>query len=65
MFAKLNSDYVPPNSTIHRGTHQMMPVPVMIGLGLIGVGFILAIYIVVASINDRRRVKPLTKDDLD
>ena len=43
----------------------MMPAPVMIGLGLIGVGFVLAIYIVVASITDRRRVKPLTKDDLD
>lgn len=43
----------------------MMPVPVMIGLGLIGLGFLLAIYIVFAALNDRRKVKPLNEDDFE
>lgn len=40
-----------------------MPLPVMIGLGLITVGFGLAIYIVVATIRDRKQIRPLNDDD--
>jgi hypothetical protein len=35
----------------------------MIGLGLITVGFGLAIYIVVATIRDRKQIRPLNDDD--
>ena len=40
-----------------------MPIPVIIGLGLIVLGFGLAVYIVVASIRDRRQVRPLNNDE--
>jgi hypothetical protein len=40
-----------------------MPLPVMIGFGLITVGFGLAVYIVVATIRDRKRIRPLNDDD--
>jgi hypothetical protein len=41
----------------------IMPIPVIIGLGLITLGFGLAVYIVVASIRDRRQVRPLNNDE--
>ena len=40
-----------------------LPIPVIIGIGLIALGFGLAIYIVVATIRDRRQVRPLTNDE--
>lgn len=40
-----------------------MPLPVMIGLGLITVGFGLAVYIIVATIRDRQQIRPLNEDE--
>ncbi len=40
-----------------------MPVPVIIGLVLIALGFGLAIYIVIATIRDRQQVRPLNMDE--
>jgi len=40
-----------------------MSLPVMIGFGLIGVGFALAVYIVIASVTDRRQVRALNNDE--
>ena len=37
--------------------------PVIIGIGLIALGFGLAVYIVIASIRDRQKVRPLTTDE--
>ena len=40
-----------------------MPVPVIIGIALIALGFGLAVYIVVATIRDRQQVRPLNIDE--
>lgn len=40
-----------------------LPLPVIIGAGLIALGFGLAVYIVVATIRDRKEVRPLTIDE--
>ncbi|MEY4275768.1 MAG: hypothetical protein RIS26_231 [Actinomycetota bacterium] len=40
-----------------------MPVPVIVGISLITLGFGLAVYIVIASIRDRQKVRPLTTDE--
>jgi phage shock protein PspC (stress-responsive transcriptional regulator) len=40
-----------------------MPVPVIIGLVLIALGFGLALYIVIATIRDRQQVRPLNIDE--
>ena len=40
-----------------------LPLPVIIGIGLIALGFGLAVYIVIASIRDRQKVRPLTTDE--
>ena len=40
-----------------------MPLPVIIGTGLIVLGCGLAIYIVIASIRDRQKVRPLNNDE--
>jgi phage shock protein PspC (stress-responsive transcriptional regulator) len=40
-----------------------MPVPVIIGIALIVVGFGLAVYIVIATIRDRQQVRPLNIDE--
>lgn len=42
----------------------MLPLPVIIGLVLIGLGFGLAIYIIVAAIRDRQQVRPLNDDEI-
>jgi phage shock protein PspC (stress-responsive transcriptional regulator) len=40
-----------------------MPVPVIIGIALIALGFGLAVYIVIATIRDRQQVRPLNIDE--
>ena len=40
-----------------------MPVPVIIGITLIALGFGLAVYIVIATIRDRQQVRPLNIDE--
>jgi phage shock protein PspC (stress-responsive transcriptional regulator) len=40
-----------------------MPVPVIIGIALITLGFGLAVYIVIATIRDRQQVRPLNIDE--
>ncbi|MFM5952321.1 MAG: hypothetical protein ACKOOE_07020 [Micrococcales bacterium] len=40
-----------------------LPIPVIIGIGLIALGFGLAVYIVVATIRDRQQVRPLSNDE--
>ena len=40
-----------------------MPLPVIIGIALIALGFGLAVYIVVATIRDRQQVRPLNIDE--
>lgn len=42
-----------------------MPLPVIIGLALIALGFGLAVYIVIATIRDRQQVRPLNDDEID
>ena len=42
-----------------------MPVPVIIGIALIALGFGLAVYIVIATIRDRQQVRPLNIDEED
>ena len=42
-----------------------MPLPVIIGIGLIALGFGLAVYIVVATIRDRQQVRPLNNDEVE
>jgi hypothetical protein len=42
-----------------------MPVPVMIGVSLIALGFGLSVYIVIATIRDRRQVQPLKNREED
>ena len=41
------------------------PLTMLIGIGLIALGFGLAVYIVVASIRDGRQVRPLNIDEED
>ncbi len=40
-----------------------MPLPVIIGITLIALGFGLAVYIVIATIRDRKQVRPLNIDE--
>ena len=40
-----------------------MPLPVIIGITLIALGFGLAVYIVIATIRDRKQVRPLNFDE--
>ncbi len=42
-----------------------VPVPVMIGAALIALGFGLSVYIVIATIRDRRQVRPLKNHEED
>ena len=42
----------------------MFPLPVIIGMALIALGFALGIYIIVASIRDRQQVRPLNDDEM-
>jgi len=42
----------------------MLPLPVIIGLALITLGFGLGIYIIIATISDRRKVRPLNDDEI-
>jgi hypothetical protein len=42
-----------------------LPLPVIIGIGLIALGFGLAVYIVVATIRDRQQVRPLNNDEVE
>jgi hypothetical protein len=42
----------------------MLPLPVIIGLVLIGLGFGLGVYIIVATIRDRQQVRPLNDDEI-
>ncbi len=43
---------------------NMFPLPVIIGLVLIALGFGLGIYIIVATIRDRQQVRPLNDDEI-
>ncbi|MCX6485376.1 MAG: hypothetical protein NTX78_01850 [Rhodoluna sp.] len=42
----------------------MLPLPVLIGVSLIALGFGLGIYIIVASIRDRQQVRPLNDHEI-
>ena len=56
MFAKLNKQDFSLRIVL-------LPVPVMIGIGLVALGFVVAVYVVVVTIRDGRQIKPINPNE--